>query len=258
MMSIFYQSLIIAHVSIGFVSLVLFWIPVMAKKGSKLHISAGRWYARAMYTVGFSALTLALMMMLDPIATKYGAQSLNADEIVKLIDREWHNGLFLMAISILVLVGVRHGLLTLRAKKDHDMMKSTSNLSLNMLLLAVGLYLGYVASGNSPLNTLFYIFAALCSFTAIGNLRYCLKSSVTRGERIVAHLNGMIGAGIGAHTAFFVFGASQLLTDLLTGYWALVPWILPGLVGSVLIAVQSQKYKPQPRSTNGSTTPSQA
>jgi hypothetical protein len=242
-MSFTYQALIFFHVSVGFASLILFWIPVVAKKGSTRHKLTGHWYAKAMYAVGVSAFILSMMLMVDPISFKFSDQTLTAAQALKIESEQGDIGLFLLAISVLVMVGVRHGLQTIRSKGNHVLMRRTDSLLINLALLMVGICLGVTATGNSPMNVLFYIFAALCSVTALGNLRYCLKHQVTRGEQIIAHLSAIIGAGIGAHTAFFVFGASRVLNELLTGYYMLVPWVLPGVVGTLLIFIQAKKYR---------------
>lgn len=244
-MSSTYQFLLVLHVVVGFASLVLFWIPVLAKKGSAWHVRSGHWYAKAMYGVGVSAFILALMLMIDPISFKYADRVFNAEDAAAVIAGQRDVGLFLMAISVLVMVGVRHGLQAVRAKGNHALMRRVDNLMINIVLLAVGVWLGFTATGNSPMNVLFYIFAGLCTFTAVSNLRYCFKPNVTRGEQIIAHLSSIIGAGIGSHTAFFVFGASRLFAELLTGYLALVPWVLPGVVGTLLIVLQARKYRPR-------------
>ena len=109
-------------------------------------------------------------------------------------------------------------------------MRSIDNIGINVALLGVGVWLGYTASGNSPMTVLFYIFSGLCIVSAIGNLRFCLKPSATRAEQIISHLSAIIGAGIGAHTAFFLFGASRLLAGVFTGYLVLIPWTLPGIL----------------------------
>lgn len=244
-MSLIYQTTLWVHVAVGFMSLVLFWIPVAAKKGGKLHTQTGHWYANTMYAVGFSALALAIMLMSDPIGFKFPTLELSDSRRASLTSSQRDVGLFLMAIAILVIVGVRHGLQTIQAKGNHAVMRRSDNIAINVILLAVGLWLGFTATGNSPMNVLFYIFAALCSITAIGNLRYCFKERVTRPEQIIAHLSAIIGAGIGSHTAFFVFGASRLFSELLTGYFALIPWVAPGVIGTLLIAVQAKKYQPR-------------
>ncbi|MFQ3245459.1 MAG: hypothetical protein ACI9SP_002107 [Arenicella sp.] len=244
-MSFTYQALLFIHVAVGFISLILFWIPVVAKKGGPLHIRTGHWYAKTMYLVGFSALILALMLMIDPISFKFPDNDFNPDLTLKVAAELRAGGLFLLAISILVLVGVRHGLQSVRAKGNQDLMRRTDSLLINIALLAIGVWLGFTAVGGSPMSVLYYIFSALCSVTAITNLRFCLKRKVTRGEQIVAHISGIIGAGIGSHTAFFVFGANRFLSQYLTGYAGIIPWALPGVVGTLIIFQQSKKYRPR-------------
>lgn len=244
-MSLTYQALLYIHVTIGFFSLILFWIPVVAKKGSPLHIRTGHWYAKAMYLVGFSALVLALMLMIDPISFKFPDNDFNDERALKVTAEFRDIGLFLLAISTLVLVGVRHSLQSVRAKGNQALMHRADSLAINIALLVVGIWLGFTAAGDSPMSVLFYIFATLCSVTAINNLRFCLKRKVTRGEQIIAHISGIVGAGIGSHTAFFVFGASRLLAEYLSGYASIIPWVLPGVVGTLIISQQSRKYRPR-------------
>ena len=43
----------------------------------------------------------------------------------------------------------------------------------------------------------------------------------------------MFGTGIAFHTAFLVFGASRLFGYYLRGPLALLPWILPPLIGGL-------------------------
>lgn len=244
-MSHIYPTILIFHIACGFLSLVCFWVPVVAKKGSPLHIRAGHWYAKVMYAVGFSALMLALMLMTDPVTFKFPDAEFSAEKVVSVTKQMNDVGLFLMAISVLTIVGVRHGLQSVRAKKNQALMRRADSLISNALLLVVGVWLGFAATGTSPFSVLYYIFCGLCSVTAINNLRFCLKREVTRGEQIIAHISGIVGAGIGAHTAFFVFGASRTISAYLTGYAGIVPWVLPGVVGTFIILQQSKKYRPR-------------
>jgi len=137
---------------------------------------------------------------------------------------------------------------TVRARNNQALLRRIDNLVINVVLLAIAIWLAYEASGNSPSSVLFYIFAALCAYTAIDNLWFCLKSEVTRAEQVIAHIKSIVGAGIGSHTAFFVFGASRVFAEVLTGYAAIVPWVLPGVVGTLLIIVQAKKYRPRRKS----------
>ncbi len=244
-MATLYQFLLYSHIAVGFVSLITFWIPIFAKKGSPLHVRTGHWYAKSMYAVGITAVVLAALIFLDPLGTKYPNNDFEPAQAAKVIAEIKDIGVFLFAIAVLTITNVRTGLLSLRAKRNHAELRSYSNLSLNALLLSVGLYLIFRATGGSPLSVLFYIFAGLCCFNAVTNFRYIFKRSVSGSDRIITHLSNMIGAGIGAHTAFLLFGASRLISHLLVGYWGLLPWILPGVVGGFIIFVQARRYRPK-------------
>jgi hypothetical protein len=242
-MTNFYQFLLYAHIAVGFISLVIFWIPVVAKKGSRLHVRTGHWYAKAMYGVGITAVVLACLMYFFPVETRLSRETVTPEQQARAIAQVRDIAAFLFSIAVLTIVSVRTGLQTIQTKRDHLQLRSPLNLMLNALLVTAGVSLFFRAQGGSPLYVLFYIFAGLCVSSGIGNFRYIYKASVTRTDRIVEHLSGMIGAGIGAHTAFLLFGASRLIKELLVGYWTLVPWILPGLVGFMIILWQTRKVR---------------
>ena len=239
-MTLLFQTLLIVHIVAGAASLVLFWIPVTARKGGKTHVSVGLWYARCMYVVAGSALLLCLLVVNDPIGIKHANQSLTAEQAFEIATQRRGVALFLFSIGVLVIANVRHGLLTL----DEDL-KRVRTRSANHTVLNVGLALLAVvlaAVGYRESTILFYVFAALCAVTAGTNLRYAWRTTVDRSARIRSHLSAMIGAGIASHTAFFVFGANRFLSELLVGNWQLVPWITPGVVGGVIINVVSRRY----------------
>jgi len=56
------------------------------------------------------------------------------------------------------------------------------------------------------------------------------------------HLNGMIGSGIGAYTAFFAFGGRSLLGELLPGQWQVIPWVLPTVIGVIAASRVSRRW----------------
>ncbi len=58
-----------------------------------------------------------------------------------------------------------------------------------------------------------------------------------------SHLGSMLGGGIAFHTAFIVFGVQRLVAYELTGALAVVPWILPTVVGIPAIVIWTRHYK---------------
>ena len=53
----------------------------------------------------------------------------------------------------------------------------------------------------------------------------------------------MIGGGIAFHTAFAVFGMNQLFNLGLSGWLAVVPWILPAMIGIPATALWTRHYQ---------------
>ena len=50
-MNTFHNALLTIHIVVGTVAIFAFWLPVLARKGSPLHVQAGRVYVWAMYAV---------------------------------------------------------------------------------------------------------------------------------------------------------------------------------------------------------------
>lgn len=242
-MSISFNLLTYLHVSAGFFSLIIFWIPIWSKKGSPLHIRSGRLYLNIMYVVSITAFCLSILLMIDPIAAKFPTANFTAQRAIQVSSEMRRSSLFLLAISILVLVNIRHGILSLKAKRQHNLMRAPSHLLLNTGLLIAGISLIVAASGGSKI--LFYIFAGLCIATSVGNLRYCLKPKVANKEWLIAHLSSMIGAGIASYTAFFVFGGNRFMVQLFDGQMMMIPWVAPGVIGGSIISYLSYRYRKQ-------------
>lgn len=240
-----YKFLLITHVAVGFMSLVLFWIPVAVRKGGASHRRVGRWYANAMYIVAGSAFAITVMVLADPLGVKHPGAAFDVAESAAVAQRERMLSLFLLAISVLVFTSIRQGILTLRAKRDHALMRQPLHLALNGALGLLGIGLGVV--GAIQQHVLFGVFAFICVSAAVGNLRYCLARSPGRNEWMVAHMSAMFGGGIGTHTAFFVFGGQQFLAGIFSGYWSLIPWVAPAVIGGLATRAMAQRYRARGR-----------
>ena len=62
------KILLTTHVIAGFISLVLFWLPIIVKKGSKLHIKIGWIYV---YTMWFVVISSGLLSIINVIEGAY-------------------------------------------------------------------------------------------------------------------------------------------------------------------------------------------
>ena len=237
-MSIIHSILLIIHIVLGSMALLLFWVPIATKKGGLDHRKFGRYYANTMYAVAASGALMALMVMYAPLVIKHQFVKENTDiELLALNLRIFWS--FLLYLSLLTFVNVRHGLLVLRHKTQHSKMRQWPHL-ISIGLLFIGglilLLLGVIYS-----NTLHIVFGLLGIVLAIQNVRFCLAKSVSANRWLVEHLSAFIGSGIGAYTAFMAFGGRSMFGDL--GQWQLVFWIAPGVIGAIASARMSGKYK---------------
>ena len=244
-MTSLHSSLVTSHIVVGAAALVLFWIPVLAKKGSRLHVRTGQAYATAMYIVSITAFFASVMVLADPIGIRRPGAELDPEELQKLATRFRITSLFLLMLSVLVFSSVHHGLMALRERSSQGILKTPWHRGMIVTLGVLGITVGIIGVRNEAI--LLMIFGGISMFAAFGMFKETLPDRLDAKERLVAHLGGLIGSGIGAYTAFFAFGGSRFLAELLPGQWQVVPWIIPSVIGTIAVNRMSRRYqKPKP------------
>lgn len=244
-MDTLHQLAFYLHISIGALSLIVFWIPMFTKKGSLDHKRFGRYFAMAMYAVSISGLLMSSMDLLLPFAGHLPPQidqGEAARTAVAAAIRE--RAVFLFSLSILVLTTTRHGWLVILHRDNRQVLRTPLHVGLCVSLALAGAVLFVQGARGGEL--LFMGFAALEMFVGVGALRYAFKQTLAPKEWWIEHLGSLIGSGIGAYTAFFVFGGSRLLAQFLQGgfeSWSLVFWFAPGVIGGIAIGVLSGQYR---------------
>jgi hypothetical protein len=93
-----------------------------------------------------------------------------------------------------------------------------------------------IALSFRGLSILLLIFGCLGIFASIRYVRASQDQLMHQTNWLYDHLDGMIVSGIAAYTAFFAFGGSQLLSEFLPGPLMAIPWMLPTVIGRILIA----------------------
>ena len=227
------------HIVCGAAALLVFWLPVFATKGGSLHRHSGRWFARGMYAVSVSALIMSTLVLVDPIGIRHPDG--NAANVAQAAAGYRATALFLLLLALLVLASVRHSLLALRGQQDRAGLRRPAHLLLLALLGVLGI--AVVALGAHHRQILLLIFGTLSAALSAGMLRYTLRAETGPRDWLIEHLSGMIGAGIGAYTAFFAFGGSRLLAGLLPGQWQVIPWVVPAIIGSFAIRTLARRYR---------------
>ena len=241
-----HQAALYLHIAVGSCALLLFWIPVFTRKGNLDHKRFGRYFARCMYLVSASGITMSSLDLAWPLAMHAPGMELAPAEAERFSREVREFGLFLLSLSVLVLASTRHGWLTILCREDRGALRRPLHVGLNGLLLAVGLVL--LAVGYRSGMVLFIVFGILQTVSGFNNLRYIFRKVLRPREWWLQHLNGLIGSGIGAYTAFTVFGGRRLFETLFSSNFenlSIFLWIAPGVIGGLSIAYLSRRYKKQ-------------
>lgn len=220
-----YKFLLGGHVFFGSISLVVFWLPaIFTKKGGEWHNRIGKIYVKLMTVVVVSAALLCIR---------------------NIIVGNVNSAIFLGFLTMITAHPIWHGTAILKYKKEQP--KSFYNMHMifraaiiiaAVSLIAYGLYLYF----KGEVHPLFFIFGILGASDTPSFIRD-LKNPPTKANWLTEHLSGMIISGIAAYTAFFAFGGRAMMGHILTGYWQILPWVLPSIIGIFAIAYQKRKYE---------------
>lgn len=199
----------ILHIIGGFAALFTFWVPVVTKKGGRMHRFSGWFYVAAMSLVSISAFYMGIYRISDPSSTS---------EVFSF-------SLFLILISILSGSTAYYGIRVLRNKKRADIHKNVWDLSFPLLLLissfCISIY-GFII--DFPLLSWFPLLGIFLSAT---QLLYWLRKPKKKMHWWFEHISGMLGCSIATITAFTVFGAPRLLSIDSVGIFL---WFLPTIL----------------------------
>lgn len=222
-MEIFVKALLALHVIAGFISLVFFWLPIFTKKGSKKHLLYGRIYIKLMWVVVSSAAILS---------------------IKNLLIGHYSQAAFLGFLALITANPLWYGISIFKQKKGGEQSFLFCRFAFHtaIVMSAMGLILyGFYLDGKGPAIVMF-IFGGL-GLTDIPNLVQYVKKVKPQRPAVVEHIVAMITTGIAAYTAFFVFGAGNFFNDLLSGYWSILPWVAPGIIGTFGIRYAVARYE---------------
>ncbi len=243
MLSIIHQTAFITHIVVGGFALILFWLPILAKKGSQQHKKYGQYFVNGMYAISISGFIMTILVLSDPIGVREPLRNLTVEAANSLARENRLFATFLFMLSLLVFNCVYHSVAVLKAKQNRAQLKNATHVGLNVFLILASIIVGII--GIQINFALFMVFSGLCLFNAIGCLKYIFKANIKQREWIIEHMSGIFGAGIGAYTAFFVFGGSRIFTMLLDANSQIILWVLPGVVGLVASAIWSKKFTKQ-------------
>ncbi len=229
-----FEGFLLVHVTTGAVGLVLFWIPVMGKKGSLTHRRFGKAFAYLMLVTASMALGMGINTLLAPLPTH--------PHQVALGWPAWRiQGIFgwmMIYLSILTLHLVWHALVTIRNKKQHAENRRWPNVAVNVFVIVAALVCAW--QGWLISEVLMMAISLVGIASGVTNLWYIYTPSPSRMAYQLEHVKSGVGAGISVYTAFMAFGFVRLNPS-----GALDPrmWAIPLVIGLSIIIYQQTRIR---------------
>ena len=223
------------HISLGFLGLTAFWFPIFARKGGRLHVTAGRvfkWCAYGVLAAAGTALTIRVT-------------TLTLEGTTPFTDPGPYGFLiFLAYLTIVTFVTLRHGFTVLHSKGDHAALRGPLNTSLAWAAIASSAAIVAYALLVKPDTMIILLALSPIGFLGgRGILQFLKNEPSTPRWWFYEHMGAMLGAGIAFHTAFFVFGSTRLFDIGLSGWIAALPWIAPAAIGIPASAIWANYYR---------------
>jgi uncharacterized membrane protein len=218
-MALLYSVVLTLHIAAGAVALLVFWIPLVAKKGGRLHRRVGWVYVGAASTIAVTGVVVCGRLINDSNPLRHRA------------------GVFLLYIGVLAAASALFGVRALTTKRREGASRSLVDLLPPVLLVLGGL--GLAAFGIKEAMPLYLLFAGLGVVQGVARLRFWLTPPVTTKEWFVAHMSGMGTSCITTVTAFSVVNAHRL--GLRT--FDLAVWVVPALAGGIALGLATRRYR---------------
>ena len=208
--------LFLTHAIAGTLALFILVIPLLSKKGGKLHVKTGWLYTGAMSFVGISALIITpWRVFFDP---------------TKTVSSE-NFSVFLFYIAVFTLAAISYGLTSLKAKQRKLQSRTLIHIGPPIATIILGLVTQLI--GLKFQNLLLITFPFVGHFTSKSQLQYWLKPPTEKMHWWYAHMSGMFGACIATITAFLVTALPRIWPGPIAE--SPVLWIAPGVVlGTIL------------------------
>lgn len=222
-LEILFQFARILHILGGFLALLVFWIPMITRKGGKAHARVGWIYVWAMGVVAVTAWYMGLWRItLDPGRTAESTAF----------------AYFLIFIALLSSSSAWYGIRVLRFKQRPAAHKGRLDLLIPSMLVLGGIAISWFGwMIGFPLLQWFPLIGILLGSQQV---YYWLTPPKNRMHWWFEHLGGMLGCCIATITAFTVFGAPRLLQ--VDSVHPLV-WFIPTFVMTPLIIGYNAYYR---------------
>ncbi len=199
-----FHELVLAHIVTGAVGLITLWVPVLGRKGGRNHKRWGIVFARSLLATGVFAIGISLCTLAAPLETH---PFWDDAALVRGVF-----GWMMLYLAVMTVNLANYGLLCVRNRNDHARNRTAVNLFLQGAT--------FVTAVNCAVQGLLLGQPLLVGMAIVGiaagilNTRFILQRDPPRMEWLIQHSRGLVGAGISVYTAFFAFGAVNLMPAL--------------------------------------------
>jgi len=219
---------LITHIAFGFLALGVGIVPMLSKKGNRLHNQTGLAYYWSMMIVAFSSIGLVLTS-------------------------QFNDGrLFLTGIAVFSFYLCFTGKRALQQRGNepvrwYDWAVSSAMGFASLMMMAYGLYYvqrSMVAGQVYSMSILFLAFGLFSGTNALYDFRKYLspeKAKYGSKEWFFIHIERMGGSYIATFTAFALVNIRYIFPEAPTAV-VVGTWIMPGIVGGFFIGRAVRKY----------------
>jgi len=229
-----FNVLVILHIITGTIGLVTMWVPIIGRKGGDTHKRWGKIFAHALLATGIIAIGISLVTLRYPLETHPFSD-----------DAPLVKGLFgwmMLYLATLTIMLSRYGLLCIRNKRNHAANKNVINIALQIATFITAANCAWHGVQlNQPIMMGISIVGLL---SAVLNTMFIFDEEPLFNEWIIQHTRGLVGAGISVYTAFFAFGAVNLMPALAFNP---ILWATPTTLGVALLLYHQFKVTLQRR-----------
>lgn len=231
-----FHSLVSLHIVTGALGLIIFWVPIFARKGGGAHKVWGSRFVWLMLITGTVAVGISTTTVVAPVATH--PHLMNHPDFGSVESIRGIFGWMMLYLAILTVNLAWYGRLCIVHKRKHALHRSWDNLALQVILTIASancLWQGYLISQPLMMGISMVGFATVAT-----NLHFLYRPKPGPLDWQLEHIKALVGAGISVYTAFFAFGAVRYVPAL-----ALTPilWSVPLITGLILIIYHQHQVR---------------
>lgn len=236
-----YRIALALHICAGILGLIAFWTPAVARKGGAVHVQVGRVFFWCTFVVAGTGIVMATLLLVAPLSVHPPKNPVSPEVAAAIATEIRSTAPFLFYLVLITFVPVYHGVRVLATRRAPDQLRTHVHTTLQVTaiagstaMIALGIWLRQpVFLGLSPIGFLI----------GFGNLAFARRPYATPMAWWYEHMNAMLAGGIAYHTAFLVLGAGRLFNVQLDGAWAVVPWLLPTIIGVPASVIWTNYYR---------------